>query len=403
MCPADRKPEISVGFPDAFPVLWMAHLPTMKTLPTLLSVFLSAVSVFAAEQLPNLYKVPPAERTQIPLEKTWPEKPGEAALCLWKDDKTAALSFGIDDNNAQNIDWWFREAGERGIRMTWFLIAGPVGGTDRPASHATWERWREVRSKGHALESHSMTHLSGCDDLASWKGIEWEYSESLRLIEEQIGGGWKPACIAFPGGKNSSHNSEEVAAKYAIAARGGRGVINPAQGIEYFNVCAMSSHNIGVKPEQAWSNAYNLFDASPRNRSYRGWLVLFWHFIRENDEACVADARRSLDFYVERKDDLWQGTFGEVARYGQERETATLSAGGSAASGFTLDLSDRMKDDLFDFPLTVKLRLPDDWTSAAATQAGKPAAVQIVEHDGARYALVDVVPDAGTVQVKRNE
>ena len=61
-----------------------------------------------------------------------------------------------------------------------------------------------------------------------------------------------------------------------------------------------------------------------------------------------------------------------------------------------------MKDDLFDFPLTVKVRLPDGWKSAKATQGGKKAAVRFVSHDGAPYALVEAVPDRGTVRITKS-
>ena len=58
-----------------------------------------------------------------------------------------------------------------------------------------------------------------------------------------------------------------------------------------------------------------------------------------------------------------------------------------------------VKDDIFDYPLTVKVRLPDGWKSAKATQGGKPVAVRFVSHDGAPYALVEAVPDKGAVRV----
>jgi hypothetical protein len=58
-----------------------------------------------------------------------------------------------------------------------------------------------------------------------------------------------------------------------------------------------------------------------------------------------------------------------------------------------------MKDDIFDYPLTVKVRLPDGWKSAKATQGGKPVPVRFVTHEGAPFALVDAVPDRGAVRV----
>ncbi len=58
-----------------------------------------------------------------------------------------------------------------------------------------------------------------------------------------------------------------------------------------------------------------------------------------------------------------------------------------------------MKDDIFDYPLTVKVRLPNGWKSAKATQGGKPVPVRFVTHEGAPYVLVDAVPDRGAVRV----
>jgi hypothetical protein len=48
-----------------------------------------------------------------------------------------------------------------------------------------------------------------------------------------------------------------------------------------------------------------------------------------------------------------------------------------------------MKDDVFNFPLTVKVRLPDGWKSVSGGT--------FIEHNGKPYALVDVVPDRGEV------
>ena len=40
-----------------------------------------------------------------PPEITWPAAPGEAEICLWKDDKYAAVSLTIDDNCRPDHDW----------------------------------------------------------------------------------------------------------------------------------------------------------------------------------------------------------------------------------------------------------------------------------------------------------
>lgn len=198
-------------------------------------------------QLLNLSGIPREERNILPLAKTWPTAPGEASLCLWKDDKTAAITFGIDDNCAMNIDWWLRECDARGVRMTWFLVASGISKSN-PAMNGKWEDWRRVAAAGHGLESHTMTHLGGSRNAETWKGIEWEYAESLKTITENIGGGWRAACIAYPGGSYPGTNDPSVAARHAIAGRGTRGTLNGPQGLNYLSVNAMSKHNINDRP-----------------------------------------------------------------------------------------------------------------------------------------------------------
>lgn len=351
-------------------------------------------------QLLNLSGIPRQERTILPVEKTWPAVPGEAALCLWKDDKTAAITYGIDDNCAMNIGWWLRECAERDIRMTWFLVAGGISHSN-PAMNATWEEWRKVAAAGHGLESHTMTHLSGSRNAETWKGIEWEYAESLRTITENIGDGWRASCIAYPGGSYPGKNDSSVAARHAIAGRGTRGMLNGPQGINYLEVNAMSKHNVGDRPESAFCDVENLLNPTYKN-GYRGWAVLFWHYIKEGDAEQVAEARKALDFYVRNKEELWQGRFGDVARYAQERETATLQVVEHTATRIVLRLADRMRDDLFNEPLTVKVRLPEGWGTAVATQDGKPTSIRVLDHDGAKFALVAVIPDRGDATLAAN-
>jgi hypothetical protein len=62
-------------------------------------------------------------------------------------------------------------------------------------------------------------------------------------------------------------------------------------------------------------------------------------------------------------------------------------------------LSDEMDDAIYDYPLTVKVRMYDHWQAAAATQGGAPLEVTTVENGGATFALVKAVPDRGEVVV----
>jgi len=103
----------------------------------------------------------------------------------------------------------------------------------------------------------------------------------------------------------------------------------------------------------------------------------------------------------DRENDVWVGTFTEVAKYGQQYASATLSNVETTDSSISFDLTDQMNDDWFDQPLTVKVRLPDDWAGSGvtATQDEQGIATQLVEYNGANYVLVDAIPDRGSVDI----
>lgn len=352
-----------------------------------------AIQAEDAKQLLNLHGVPKAERTLLPIAVTWPEKPGEAALCLWHDDKLAVLSITIDDNVAKNIDWWLRETAKRDLKVTWFLVAGGIGNTN-VVMNGTWDDWKKVRAAGHGLESHTVSHLSGSRNLETWKGIAWEYAESRTLIEAGLGDGHRVTSLAYPGGTYPGKNDPEVAAKHFAAGRTGRGSLNGPQGLDYMNINAMSKSNFGEMPQNAFSNADNLLD--PENKpSYRGWCVVLRHYFNESDPEIVKTISLGLDWAVKHREQVWTARFGDAARYGQERETSKLAVTANEPARIVISLTDRMDDRIFDFPLTVKVRLPDAWKGATATQKDAPANVRIVEREGARFALVGIVPDHG--------
>ena len=104
-----------------------------------------------------------------------------------------------------------------------------------------------------------------------------------------------------------------------------------------------------------------------------------------------------LDWVTANKADLWGDFFGNVAMYGEERDTATLATTGSDAGKIVFTLTSKMDPALYTFPLTVKVRLPDNWKSVSAAQGGKPAESSVIDHDNAHFALVKAVPGAGDV------
>ena len=340
----------------------------------------------------NLSGKPDKPRFELK-DKDWPARPGEASICLWKDDALAAASMGIDDNEAYNLPWWMTMCKKYDLKPTWWLITSTVN--SRSANGGTWEGWKKVLAAGYEAGSHSVDHLN--HKAPAWDNMDVQYGDSKKAIEEHLG--VRCFTLAYPGGAGQEKNDPAIAAKYYIAARGGPPHINAANAIDYLSVGATSGFTIHDDKVPWAASLHKVFQNNPRSKDWRGWWVGFFHWIHEKDSKEIADFEQRFAYIQEKvkSGDLWLGFFGEVARYGQERDTASLTVKSAEADKIVLDLTDEMDDRLFDFPLTVKVRLAETWKSAAATQNGRAVECKVVEHASAKFALVQVTPDRGEV------
>jgi hypothetical protein len=252
-----------------------------------------------------------------------------------------------------------------------------------------------LHAQGHDVQSHTVNHLRTASP--TWKGVENEYSESIRQIEANMPGN-KVMTLAYPGGKDQDTlNDLKLAAKHYIGCRGGRGLTNPANRIDY-----VQTNSIGMlhmdEPKAPWADMQALFQNKPRNAAYRGWYCTHYHQVRPEVRE---QEEKKLAFVHQRvlNNDLWLGLFREAVQYGQERDTAHLEVKSVAADKIVLSLTDEMDDARFDFPLTVKVRVAPSWKAVKAVQGSRAVEAKLLEHDGALYALVEIVPDRGDVSL----
>jgi hypothetical protein len=318
--------------------------------------------------------------------RVWPAAHGDVCLCPWKDDKLAAISITIDDNTAPEHDWWIAQGETHDFRFTWFVITERIGTGD---FWGTWQQFADLHSLGHDVQSHTVSHLSG--NLT----IEEEYRDSQLAIEANIPGIEVPT-LAYPGGTNSHLNDPAVAAQYYVGARGTVGHQNPIGNTDYMNTNSVSSF---VYQTDHWASITNLtqYDAAHPG-SYMAWQCMHFHGV----SSIATEVADGLAYIKAHEADLWMGLFREVALYGQERDGAQVFSQVDPDE-VRLRITDDLDDDTFDFPLTVKVRLDAAWTDVAASQSGASIPVELVDHDGAPYALAQVRPDGGDVILSRTD
>ena len=346
-------------------------------------------------QLRTLPPPPKEGRFKMSYERVWPAEPGQAHLCLWADDKYAAVSITIDDNCQPDHAWWIAQGEKHGFRFTWFVVTSGIG-VKTNSFAGTWDDFRKLRELGHDVQSHTVSHHSD-DAKRPDEEVHAQYRDSKKAIEENIPD-VPVVCMAYPYGSGK----DDIAAEYFIACRGVYGVPNQANCTNYMRTGSAAIRPDTVDMLLTGEHASVKWLSRPAHR--RAWLTPVYHYVRgghTKEEKDTNQARTAEDVahLASKKEQIWVGLFREVACYGMERDTAKLNVTKNAAQEIRLTLSDDMDDRLFTYPLTVKLRLPNAWKTVSATQGGKMIEATVVEHGGGRFALVKAVPDKGEVSI----
>jgi peptidoglycan/xylan/chitin deacetylase (PgdA/CDA1 family) len=338
--------------------------------------------------------------TVAEVEKKWPSTHGAGSICFWGDDKFAAVSLTIDDNNYPDVTFWRQVSAEFGWKLTWFLIVYPgmwdiynnVPGNNI-GYNGSAAQWKTLYDEGHEIGLHgncgSMNELS---EAGYQEHMELGIAHLESVISNNI------VSYAYPCGTvdspTASSGYRNVCSNMFIGARGTTGgSTSPFTG-DYMN-----THSMGASFSQAWFDLMEDSTRTPVNSLYRGWAVFLWHGLL-GDTNKIAGAYQVFNYLAANEDKYWIKKFGEVARYAQERESGVLNITSVAADQIQFTLTDSMTNSLFNYPLTVKFRV-DNWADAVAVQNGQSIPVSLMTYSNSTYALVQAVPDQGTVVLSK--
>lgn len=325
---------------------------------------------------------------------------GDAHVALWNDDKVGAYSITIDDNNDAEHNTWLDYSSQYGFKFTWFTITGASNPVFNPTE------WTRMLAAGEDVGSHTVHHYTASQASSlTPQQLADEFALPVQTINALPGGNCKTLGYA------NGYVNEDLASQYYIAARGGVGYPNQADSVNYLQVNSLSMtsdmktaytvpNDVSIeasiktlfdKNYQVWGKSY-----------YQGWTNVHWHSINRDIIKGLNIDLKPLAVYMlnmlrQNMDKVWVGTFTEVAMYGQERDTANLKVTENNPDLIKFTLTDQMDDTLFNYPLTVKVRVDNSWSNILAKQNGVNVPVTVVTKDSKQYALVKAVPDRGEV------
>jgi hypothetical protein len=367
-------------------------------------------------------------RIDVAQAMNWPLNEGEGVVALWPDDKRGAFTITFDDDHTENYEEMIAWKAAYDIPFTAF-VRGEASSI-KTGNKANLAMEKNLITAGHSVQSHTWQHPNEYTSSSEPKE-PWDYMYPSTTTAEyyrddyEHARGWiqttlqttlpeyRVLALAYGNGRGP----EAVGRLFYIACRGvmsGRSAINRAGKTNYNHVMS-DSISTAVTLTNMNSRLAAIVDPT-RTIEYGGWYCVHGHTIMGDASNSTGSGNISRGVWTALftntlgtaasptplRQKLWIDTFVNVAKYGQERDSATLTVTANEAGYIKYTLTDEMDDTIFDYPLTVKFKVPDSWNAPNAVQNGQSLPCTVITEGEDKYVLVKTVPDKGEVTINEN-
>ncbi|MEX2604807.1 MAG: polysaccharide deacetylase family protein [Gracilimonas sp.] len=303
----------------------------------------------------------------------------------WKDFKTAAISYTFDDNFSNQLGVIVPIFDEFDYKLTLFTFTNSFNAAD-------WDGLNEAVENGHEIGSHTVTH-SNLSELSDEQQIK-ELADSKETIETNIPG-YKVQTIAYP---FCVPGNDDLTSQYYIAARGCSGQIVPKTPSNFMNISSMIIGTEGYSTTEALNGRADAAVSSG------GWAIFLGHDLDSNSgysPVSSEEIRGNLEYISETPSKFWVDSFGNVVKYIQERNAASVTEVSANENKIEVEITDTLDNSIYDHPLTIRRVLPEDWDSAAVTQDTLKLEVRIIVNGDQKFAQFNAIPDAGLITLEK--
>jgi hypothetical protein len=256
-----------------------------------------------------------------------------------------------------------------------------------------WTALQTAASNGHEIASHTMSHANF--STTSEVDQNTELKNSQDAINVHISG-QRCITIAYP---NCNLGNTALCNQYYMAARGCSGVVEPATPSNFMNISSLVCGTQG-----SVQTAQNFKAKADAAASSRGWVVFLLHGIDSDggySPVTTANLKGALDSLSSHKEKYWVSTFGNIARYIKERNCVSVKELSKTDSIVTVQITDTLDNIIYNYPVTIRRPLPQNWTSASVSQNSKTINAQIIDISSVKYVMFDIIPDSGDITIKR--
>ena len=307
---------------------------------------------------------------------------GAYEVATWQGFRNAAVSYTFDDNCPDQLAVAIPMMNSFGFKATMFVPSAWI---------KDWTGLQSAADRGNEIASHTVTHAN-LGNLTLAQQIP-ELKDSREVINAHIKG-HSCTTIAYP---FCEHGNDSLCMNYYLAARACQDTIESKTPADFMNISS-----IPTGTESSIQTVRDFNSKVEEADSLKGWCVFLIHGI-DNDGGYSPTQSAVLKSHLEsmklHSDLFWIAPFGEVVQYIRERNAVIVKEILIRKTSITISVSDKLENSVYNCPVTIRRVLPGKWKSAIIVKNGQKIKTEIVNKDGLKYIMFDIVPGNGDLLI----
>jgi len=339
-------------------------------------------------------------------------------VAKWFDDNKSAFSFSFDDGLISHFDNARPILNQFDFKGTFYVI--PLFLTDSLPGiwrYGTLPMFQSMSLEGHEIGSHTMNHLHLPDleigDINEEGTILYELYQSRQSINQNFP---NQNCITFAY-PFAEHNDfiDSLTSLFYESTRAVGQFPNPSSLTEdqWFALSAVEIlfSEPRNSPEDDLDELLflqNWIDSSIANKD---WGILMAHEVVPYDSLAGLIAESLQDPYSNEwftemcewlwdksnNKNVWVQTIANITRYIKERDNFDYNIITYDETQIKLNINDNLDNNIYNYPLSVFIKVPDSWDFVLMMQAGKIDTFRSFVNEAGKVVMVNVIPDGGVI------
>lgn len=296
------------------------------------------------------------------------------------DFKESIVSLTFDDGYASQFSIGIPILKEKKIPATFYIITGDVDSITKNLISGSI-------SKDFEVGSHTFSH----PDLVKIGNTEAkeELLKSKLFLNDTFGAN-AGLTMSYPWGiYNDSVKS--IAENIYMAAR----TTDPGyNSYHIFDKYSLKAQNFDSQTRVSTANSW--IDFAIRNNL---WLIEMIHGIDNSGYSPIeSDALIEHTGYLnEVRNKVWCSTVSNVIKYIEESEKATIVCDLCNDTVYKIRINDFLDDSVYNHPLSVRIKVPNNWDSIWISDTGK---IKTIYNNENKFILFNVLPDNHLVVIR---